>query len=62
MQQLNVITRRRLCDELGVSRSTIKRWIETRRIPKPLKASGQEPLFDANQVKEWFANMEVQND
>ena len=62
MQQLNVITRRRLCDELGVSRSTIKRWIETRHIPKPLKASGQEPLFDANQVKEWFANMEVKND
>lgn len=62
MQQLNVIPRSRLCDELGVSRSTIKRWVETRRFPKPLKASGQEPLFDANQVKEWFANMEAQND
>ena len=41
MQQLNVIPRSRLCDEIGVSRSTIKRWIETRRFPKPLQASGQ---------------------
>ena len=39
MQQLNVIPRSRLCDELGISRSTIKRWIETRHFPKPLKAS-----------------------
>ena len=62
MQQLNVIPRSRLCDELGVSRSTIKRWIDTRHFPKPLKASGQEPLFYASQVRDWFANMEVQND
>ena len=30
MQQLKVIPRARLCEELGVSRSTIKRWIESR--------------------------------
>ena len=62
MQQLNVISRSRLCDELGVSRSTKKRWIEKRHFPKPLKASGQEPLFYASQVREWFAHMEVKND
>ena len=54
MQQLNVIPRSRLCEVLGVSRSTIKRWIKTGRFPKSLKASGQEPIFDANQVKVWF--------
>ena len=62
MQQLNVIPRSRLCDEIGVSRSTIKRWIETRRFPKPLQASDQEPIFDANQVKDWFKEMEADND
>ena len=62
MQQLNVIPRRRLCNEIGVSRSTIKRWIETRRFPKPLKASGQEPLFDAGQIKDWFAKMETRDE
>jgi len=62
MQQLNVIPRSRLCDEIGVSRSTIKRWIETRRFPKPLQASGQEPIFDASQVKDWFKAMEDDKD
>ena len=62
MQQLNVIPRSRLCNEIGVSRSTIKRWIETRCFPKPLQASGQEPIFDANQVKDWFKEMEADND
>ena len=62
MQQLNVIPRSRLCDEIGVSRSTIKRWIETRSFPKPLQASGQEPIFDASQVKDWFKAMEDDND
>ena len=62
MQQIDVIPRSRLCDKLGVSRSTIKRWIETRHFPKPLKASGQEPLFYANQVRDWFAYIEAQND
>ena len=37
MQQLNVIPRSRLCDELGISRSTIKRWIETRHFPRPIR-------------------------
>ena len=62
MQQLNVISRSRLYDEIGVSRSTIKRWFETRRFPKPLQASGQEPIFDASQVKDWFKEMEADND
>jgi predicted DNA-binding transcriptional regulator AlpA len=62
MQQIDVIPRSRLCDELGVSRSTIKRWIETRHFPKPLKASGPEPLFYASQVRDWFAYIEAQND
>ena len=62
MQHLNVIPRSRLCDEIGISRSTIKRWIQTRQFPKPLKASGQEPLFDRSQVETWFEMMEAQDD
>ena len=44
MQHLNVIPRGQLCEQLGVSRSTIKRWIETRNFPQPLRASGRERL------------------
>ena len=33
MQHLNVIPREQLCGQIGVSRSTIKRWNETRNFP-----------------------------
>ena len=62
MQQFNIIPRSRLCEELGISTSTIKRWVQYRHFPKPLKASGKQPLFNASQVRDWFDNMEVQND
>ena len=61
-QRLNVIPRKHLCDQLGVSRNTIKRWIEYRGFPKPLKASGQEPLFDSDAVNLWFEKMEAGNE
>ena len=61
-QHLNVIPRKHLCDQLGISQNTIKRWIEYRGFPKPLRASGQEPLFDADAVNNWSQSMEARND
>ena len=61
-QQVNVIPRKHLCAQLGISRNTIKRWIENRGFPKPLKASGQEPLFDSDAVNLWFEEMEAGNE
>ena len=58
-QHLNVIPRKHLYDQLGISRNTIKRWIEYRGFPKPLKASGQKPLFDRDAVNLWFEKMEA---
>ena len=58
----DVISRTHLCRQLGVSRSTIKRWIQTRNFPKPLRASGREPLFDQNKVEYWLSKGEAQND
>ena len=62
MQQLKVIPRSRLCEELGVSRSTIKRWIESRNFSKPLPASGREPLFNLEQVENWLELGGASND
>ena len=62
MQHLNVIPRGQLCEQLGVSRSTIKRWIETRNFPQPLRASGREPLFDPKAVQYWLTSGETKND
>ena len=61
-KELSVIPRKRLCEQLGVSSKTIKRWIASRNFPEPMKASGQEPLFDANAVKNWFEKMETRDD
>ena len=61
-QHLNVIPRKYICHQLGISRNTIKRWIKDRGFPTPLKASGQEPLFDSDAVNLWFEKMEVGNE
>ena len=62
MQLIDVISRKQLCKQLGVSRSTIKRWIKNRNFPKPLEASGREPLFDQNEIEYWFSEREAHND
>ncbi len=60
--QLNVIPRRLLCAQLGISRSTVKRWIKDRDFPSPIQASGREPLFDVTAVQQWLDNRRVQDD
>ena len=62
MQFIDVISRTQLCRQLGISRSTIKRWIKNRNFPEPLEASGREPLFDLTEVDSWFSEMEARND
>ena len=52
--RLNVIPRTELCKQLGISRSTIKRWIAQRNFPSPIPASGREPLFNMNAVQDWL--------
>ena len=60
--QLNVIPRNLLCAQLGISRSTVKRWIKDRDFPSPIQASGREPLFDVTAVQQWLDNRGVQDD
>jgi predicted DNA-binding transcriptional regulator AlpA len=62
VQHLNVITRGHLCEQLSASRSNIRRWIETRNFPQPLKASGREPSFHRDAVDQWFLELEARND
>ena len=56
MSDLNIIPRKEICKQIGVSRDTLKNWIKDRNLPEPLKASGREPLFNELSVKEWLLN------
>ena len=56
MSDLNVISRKEICKQIGVSRDTLKNWVKKRNFPQPLKSSGREPLFDQLTVKEWLLN------
>ena len=56
MSYLNVISRKEICKQIGVSRDTLKNWVKKRNFPEPLKSSGREPLFDQLSVKEWLLN------
>ncbi len=56
MSNLNIIPRKEICKQIGVSRDTLKNWIRKRNFPKPLNSSGREPLFDELCVKERLLN------
>ena len=49
-RELNVIPRKHLCEHLGVSSKTIKRWIASRDFPEPMKASVNPTI-----IKQLFA-------
>ena len=51
---LDVISRKQICKQLGVSRDTIRNWISKRNFPKPLSTSGRDPLFNIKEVKDWL--------
>ena len=57
-----IITREQLCEQLGISASTLRRWIKERDFPHPLNASGRRQFFDCEDVSVWLQSMEVSND
>jgi predicted DNA-binding transcriptional regulator AlpA len=48
------VGRRELLSELGVSKTTILRWTDTRGFPRPLPGSGQIPIYDRAAINEWL--------
>jgi len=57
-----IVTREQLCEQLGISANTLRRWIKERDFPHPLNASGRRPFFDRDDVSVWLQSMEVSND
>ena len=57
-----IVTREQLCEQLGISANTLRRWIKERDFPHPLNASGRRLFFDCEDVSVWLQSMEVSND
>ena len=62
MIKFNIISRKEICKEIGVSRDTLKKWIKERDFPEPLKSSGRKPLFDRVLVKNWLLDEGRENE
>ena len=43
-----------MCEQVEISKDTIRNWIKNRNFPKPLISSGRDPLFNLQEVNEWF--------
>ena len=56
-----VIRNKEVLELLGVSRMTLRRWIEAGRFPQPLKANGRTFGFNYNSVIEWMNCLEGKN-
>ena len=54
LTNLDIISRKKICEQIGISRDTIRNWIEKRDFPKSLKSSGRDPFFQLKEVNEWF--------
>jgi predicted DNA-binding transcriptional regulator AlpA len=51
---LDVISRKQICSEIGISRDTLKNWVQVRKFPKPLKLPVRQPIWKLSEVKDWL--------
>ena len=57
-----IITREELCEQLGISANTLRRWTKERDFTNPHSASGRRPFFNRDEVSQWLQSQEVCND
>ncbi len=53
--QSGYIRRFRLAQALGVSVTTIDRWVREKRLPRPVKLGEKITVFDAVEINNWLA-------
>jgi predicted DNA-binding transcriptional regulator AlpA len=42
-----------LCQHMGISRETLRKWKQKDGFPQPLASLSMGPVWDAEQVKQW---------
>lgn len=48
------IGRRKLLEQLGISKHTLLRWSKRRGFPAALPSSGKTPIYDMQEVDAWL--------
>ena len=51
---LDVISRKQICSELGISRDTLRSWVQDKNFPKPLDLPVRQPIWKLSEVKKWL--------
>ena len=51
---LDVISRKKICSEIGISRDTLKNWVKDRKFPEPLNLPVRQPIWKLSEVKNWL--------
>ena len=58
--QERYMTRKEVCEFLGISVSTIRRWLEIGRLPQPIQISERRQLFKEEEIVEWLRECELE--
>lgn len=52
--------KRHTADFLGISDSTLNRWVKAKKLPQPFELEGGLYVFDAAEIRAWVDNKKVQ--
>ena len=58
--QERLMTRKEVCESLGISVSTIRRWLEIGRLPQPIQISERRQLFKEDEIVRWLRECELE--
>lgn len=58
-KSLKLLKRSDVIDLLGVSKSTLVRWVQAGRFPRPIYLSADTPRWAQDDVSDWLAKREA---
>ena len=58
--QERYMTRKEVCEFFSISVSTLRRWLETGRLPQPIQISERRQLFKEDEIVEWLRECELE--
>ena len=56
----NFLTRKQVCETLGISTSTLRRLVDLGDFPQPIQVSERRQLFRDNDVFDWLQERDLE--